>query len=105
MQSSDDEDTSNLAEQKKQEEQLNETTYTQKINNFLQTNAHEFKILNLGCGNSILPEEMYDIDRYTSITNVDISAVCINMMAERNQELRPSLSCKCKANSTFVQGM
>lgn len=36
----------------------------------------ELQILNLGCGNSILAEEMYD-DGYKSIWNVDISKTCI----------------------------
>ena len=44
---------------------MNETTQTQKFNNYLQENAQWLKILNLGCGNSILPEEMHDIDKYT----------------------------------------
>lgn len=34
------------------------------------------RILNLGCGNSILPEEMYD-KGYKNIYNIDISHVVI----------------------------
>ena len=34
------------------------------------------RTLNLGCGNSVLPEDMYD-DGYLNIDNVDISEVCI----------------------------
>lgn len=34
------------------------------------------KILNLGCGNSILPEELYD-KGYKSIFNIDISSIVI----------------------------
>lgn len=52
---------------------MNETSQTQKFENFVKENAERFRILNLGCGNSILPEEMHDIDKYTSITNIDIS--------------------------------
>ena len=37
---------------------------------------------------------MYDIDGYKGIINVDISPVAIQMMADRNSELRPSLQCK-----------
>ena len=36
----------------------------------------EIKILNLGCGNSCLSEEMFD-DGYVSIWNVDYSTVVI----------------------------
>ena len=49
------------------------------------------KVLNVGCGNSILPEEMYDTDGYREIYNMDISSPCINKMKERNQERRPEL--------------
>lgn len=45
------------------------------------------KIINLGCGNGALTEDMYD-DGYTNITNIDISSVVINQMAERNKERR-----------------
>ena len=49
------------------------------------------KVLNVGCGNSVLPEEMYDIDGYREIYNVDISPYCIETMKKRNQEKRPEL--------------
>ena len=49
-------------------------------------------VLNLGCGNSILPEDMYD-DGYLRIDNMDISSVCIEQMKERN-ELRPHMTWK-----------
>jgi len=35
------------------------------------------KILNLGCGNSQLSDDMYD-DGYLNITNIDISSVVID---------------------------
>ena len=41
------------------------------------------KILNVGCGNAQLTEDMYD-DGYTSIINTDISSVVIEQMRERN---------------------
>jgi SAM-dependent methyltransferase len=41
------------------------------------------KILNVGCGNAQLTEDMYD-DGYTSIVNTDISTVVIEQMRERN---------------------
>ena len=51
------------------------------------------KILNLGCGNSVLAEEMYD-EGYHGIWNMDISNVCIQQMTERNKKLRPKLHWK-----------
>ena len=41
------------------------------------------RILNLGCGNSILPEEMYD-NGYRNIFNIDISQTVIEFMQKRN---------------------
>jgi EEF1A lysine methyltransferase 4 len=49
------------------------------------------KILNIGCGNSVLPEEMYDMDGYREIYSMDISPPCIEQMKKRNIERRPSL--------------
>ena len=46
------------------------------------------KILNIGCGNSQMTEEMYD-EGYTDITNIDISAFCIEQMKAINLESRP----------------
>jgi ubiquinone/menaquinone biosynthesis C-methylase UbiE len=43
------------------------------------------KILNVGCGNAQLTEDMYD-DGYTCIVNTDISAVVIEQMRERNRQ-------------------
>jgi len=45
--------------------------------------------LNLGCGNSILCEDMYD-QGFRQIYNMDISSVCIAQMAERNKS-RPEM--------------
>ena len=44
--------------------------------------------MNLGCGNSVICEQMYD-EGYVSITNNDISEVCIEKMALRNSKERP----------------
>ena len=49
------------------------------------------KVLNVGCGNSILPEEMYDVDGYREIHSMDISQNCITNMISRNEERRPEL--------------
>ena len=54
----------------------------------------QLKVLNVGCGNSVLPEEMYDTDGYRDIYNMDISQLCIDQMKQRNQEQRPELICK-----------
>lgn len=37
---------------------------------------NKLEVLNLGCGNSIICEEMYD-EGYLSIWNMDISQICI----------------------------
>lgn len=50
--------------------------------------AYNPLILNLGCGNSTICENMYD-DGFTNIVNIDISTVCIAQMAARNQHSRP----------------
>ena len=49
------------------------------------------KILQIGCGNSILSEEMYDAG-FTDITNIDISSVVIEQMRDRSKETRPLMS-------------
>lgn len=43
----------------------------------------DMRILNLGCGNSILPEEMFD-DGFANIFNIDISQTVIEFMSKRN---------------------
>ncbi|CAJ1432247.1 unnamed protein product [Effrenium voratum] len=47
-------------------------------------------ILNVGCGNSLLSEEMYD-NGYHNIVNIDCSSVVIALMKERNAS-RPSMA-------------
>ncbi|XP_067388574.1 eEF1A lysine and N-terminal methyltransferase isoform X1 [Emydura macquarii macquarii] len=49
------------------------------------------KVLVVGCGNSELSEQMYDVG-YQDIVNVDISEVVINQMRERNAQKRPKMS-------------
>ena len=49
-------------------------------------------MLNLGCGNAIIQEEMYE-DGYKSIDNIDISEVCVQQMKGRSKD-RPGLKCK-----------
>mmetsp|Transcript_55385 Transcript_55385/g.108420 ORF Transcript_55385/g.108420 Transcript_55385/m.108420 type:complete len:223 (+) Transcript_55385:253-921(+) len=48
------------------------------------------RILNLGCGNSRLSEEMYE-DGFHDITNIDISTIVIKNMQEKYQD-KPGLS-------------
>lgn len=50
------------------------------------------KIINLGCGNSVFCEDMYD-DGYINILNIDISKNVIEIMKKRNIK-RPFLKCK-----------
>ena len=40
-------------------------------------NLSTIKVLNVGCGNSTLPEEMYD-EGILHIFNIDISQVCLD---------------------------
>ncbi|XP_067845854.1 eEF1A lysine and N-terminal methyltransferase [Heptranchias perlo] len=48
------------------------------------------KVLVVGCGNSALSEQMYDVG-YQGITNIDISEVVIEQMKERNATRRPTM--------------
>ena|SRR3990167_4015516 len=48
------------------------------------------KILNVGCGNSQISEEMYD-DGYSFIWNTDISETVISQMHEQNESIRPGM--------------
>ncbi|XP_006277644.1 eEF1A lysine and N-terminal methyltransferase [Alligator mississippiensis] len=49
------------------------------------------KVLVVGCGNSELSEQMYDVG-YEDLMNIDISEVAINQMRERNADRRPKMS-------------
>ena len=51
------------------------------------------QVLNLGCGNSVLSEELYD-KGFKNIINIDISPVVIEQMQKRNSIKRPELKCK-----------
>ena len=42
-------------------------------------------ILNIGCGNSRLSEDMYD-DGFSTIANIDISKVCVDQMIEKYRD-------------------
>jgi len=50
----------------------------------------EYEILNVGCGNSKISEEMYN-DGYENITNIDISAAVIKHMNDLYKEKIPSM--------------
>jgi len=56
------------------------------------------KILHVGCGNSLLTEEMYDAG-YHSIVNIDTSPVVVEQMATRNAKRREmkwlEMDCTC----------
>ncbi|XP_008262290.1 eEF1A lysine and N-terminal methyltransferase isoform X4 [Oryctolagus cuniculus] len=49
------------------------------------------KVLVIGCGNSELSEQLYDVG-YKDIVNIDISEVVIKQMKERNATRRPQMS-------------
>jgi SAM-dependent methyltransferase len=50
----------------------------------------ENKILNVGCGNSTMSEEMYN-DGYENITNIDFSSKAISQMEERCRVKYPKM--------------
>jgi ubiquinone/menaquinone biosynthesis C-methylase UbiE len=54
----------------------------EKLRSYIKESDH---ILQLGCGNSRMTEDMYD-DGFTSIANIDISKVCIEQMQERHKD-------------------
>ena len=45
----------------------------------------------VGCGNSKLSEDLYDLS-YHDITNIDISDHVIKHMTQRNKDKRPKMS-------------
>ncbi|XP_073903582.1 eEF1A lysine and N-terminal methyltransferase isoform X2 [Castor canadensis] len=49
------------------------------------------KVLVIGCGNSELSEQLYDVG-YQDIVNIDISEVVIKQMKERSASRRPQMS-------------
>ncbi|KAM9848552.1 eEF1A lysine and N-terminal methyltransferase [Aulostomus maculatus] len=49
------------------------------------------KVLVVGCGNSELSEQMYDVG-YKHLTNIDISETVVTQMNQRNAERRPGLT-------------
>uniref|UniRef100_A0A8C2XRH9 eEF1A lysine and N-terminal methyltransferase n=1 Tax=Cyclopterus lumpus TaxID=8103 RepID=A0A8C2XRH9_CYCLU len=49
------------------------------------------KVLVVGCGNSELSEQMYDVG-YKRLTNIDISETVVTHMNQRNAERRPGLT-------------
>lgn len=51
--------------------------------------TRDIRILHVGCGNSLLTEQMYDAG-YLNIINLDTSAVVIEQMVERNRH-RPEM--------------
>ncbi|KAJ8277836.1 hypothetical protein GJAV_G00080660 [Gymnothorax javanicus] len=49
------------------------------------------KVLVVGCGNSELSEQLYDVG-YRQLTNIDISETVVTHMNQRNAERRPGLT-------------
>lgn len=49
------------------------------------------QVLVLGCGNSELSEQLYDVG-YKHLTNIDISETVVTHMNQRNAARRPGLS-------------
>ncbi|XP_075567158.1 eEF1A lysine and N-terminal methyltransferase isoform X2 [Pelecanus crispus] len=50
------------------------------------------KVLVVGCGNSELSEQMYDMGMCEDIVNIDISDMVIRQMQERSRSKRPKMS-------------
>ncbi|NXX32778.1 MET13 protein, partial [Nicator chloris] len=50
------------------------------------------KVLVVGCGNSELSEQMYDVGMCEDIVNIDISDAVIRQMQERSASTRPKMS-------------
>lgn len=48
------------------------------------------KLLVVGCGNSVISENLYDVG-YHSIVNIDISDIVIRQMIDKNQSKRPDM--------------
>ncbi|EGR27714.1 hypothetical protein IMG5_190700 [Ichthyophthirius multifiliis] len=79
-----------LKEQKDESNQFfewygNFKEYDSVLNQFLDKNQ---KILNIGCGNSLFSEEMYD-SGFKNIINNDFSENIINEMSQRSLNIRP----------------
>ncbi|XP_046398309.1 eEF1A lysine and N-terminal methyltransferase homolog [Ischnura elegans] len=49
------------------------------------------EILVIGCGNSTLSADLYDVG-FKKITNIDVSEVAIKKMSEVNKEIRPEMT-------------
>lgn len=49
------------------------------------------QVLVVGCGNSELSEQLYDVG-YKNLTNIDISETVVTHMNQRNAERRPGLT-------------
>jgi len=49
------------------------------------------QVLMVGCGNSKLSEDLYDLS-YHNITNIDVSDVVIKQMSQKNGKSRPKMS-------------
>ncbi|KAM3668140.1 eEF1A lysine and N-terminal methyltransferase [Ammospiza maritima maritima] len=50
------------------------------------------KVLVVGCGNSELSEQMYDVGMCQDIVNIDLSAAAVRQMRERSASARPGVS-------------
>jgi 2-polyprenyl-3-methyl-5-hydroxy-6-metoxy-1,4-benzoquinol methylase len=55
------------------------------IMNDFKISKEEIKVLNLGCGNAVMSEDMYK-DGYKLIYNIDISENVIYQMKQRNSD-------------------
>jgi len=57
--------------------------------NLIYEDSQYVEVLDVGCGNSALIEQMYDRDRFIKMTGIDNCKVVIEQMIARNAKLRP----------------
>ena len=65
-------------------------TLKEKIGEYIKPTD---KILNVGCGNSRLSEELYE-DGFEDITNIDFSTKVISQIEEKNKSKYPKMTFK-----------
>lgn len=59
--------------------------------NLIYEDSQYVEVLDVGCGNSALLEQMYDRDRFKKLIGIDLCKVVIEQMTERNAKVRPEL--------------
>ena len=55
-------------------------------NNLIKDRCEKIEVLEVGCGNSAMLQEMYDKDGFRKLSAIDLSDVCIKQMELRNSK-------------------